>query len=192
MSLKTVGLLKLMAELIGWMCLLIQEIKVMRERVVLKGDQLNLLQRLQDLETLQNHKLNRADSLKDKVKGLRVEEIVNKYQVLINDAKNAHNNLLVLLPVIEQEKHDVWFKAKVLSVHDFSHSVMDVLTCADEVKEKVDDIDKRYTENVDGNNDKEIMPSDSVSNVKSNFSSKSHGSTRSNESAIEAKSKSQL
>lgn len=129
MSLKTVGLLKLMAELIGWMCLLIQEIKVMRGRVVLKGDQLNLLQRLQDLETLQNHKLNRADSLKDKVKGLRVEEIVNKYQVLINDAKNAHNNLLVLLPVKEQEKHDVWFKAKLLSVHDFSHSVMDVLTC---------------------------------------------------------------
>lgn len=36
-----------------------------------------------------------------------IEKNFSKYQVLINDAKNAHNNLLVLFPVKEQEKHDV-------------------------------------------------------------------------------------
>lgn len=61
-----------------------------------------------------------------------------------------------------------------MSVHDFSESVTDFLTRAN-VTENVDDIDKRYIENVDGN-DKEIMPSDNVSNVKSNVSSESRSS----------------
>ena len=41
------------------------------------------------------------------------------YQVF-NDAKDAHNKLLKLLPV--EEKHDVWFKAKLLSANAFSQT----------------------------------------------------------------------
>lgn len=72
-----------------------------------------------------------------------IEENLSKYQVLINDAKNAHNHLLLLLPVKEQKKHDVWFKAKRFSVHDLTESGSErtgFLTRAnDEVIENVDD-----------------------------------------------------
>lgn len=86
-----------------------------------------LLSKLNDLETLRKSKLSKAANLKKTVQGLMCEsgyeaEIkgsFSKYQALINDAKVAHNNLLELLPVEEKEKHETWFKAKLLSVHEF-------------------------------------------------------------------------
>lgn len=47
------------------------------------------------------------------------------YQVF-NDAKDAHNKLLKLLPVEEKEKHDVWFKAKLLSANAFSQTCKNI------------------------------------------------------------------
>lgn len=56
--------------------------------------------------------------------------------MLVNDAKDAHSTLLKLLPVEEKEKHEIWLKAKLLSVKDFSQSVTDYLKCACEDVEK--------------------------------------------------------
>ena len=78
---------------------------------------------MSDLETLRKSKLKKAANLKATIQGLMCETSygneINKnfsvYQGFINDAKDAHNELLELLPVEEKEKHEVWFKAKLVS-----------------------------------------------------------------------------
>lgn len=117
-------------------------------------------------------KLNEAAASKETVQGLlcepgysvEVKSNFDKCDVLVNDAKYAHSTLLKLLPVEEKEKHEIWFKAKLQSVKDFSQSVTDYLKCAREDVENADD---------------KITPLDSISNVNSATSSLENCSTKS-------------
>lgn len=71
-----------------------------------------LLAKVKDLETRGKSKWNKAANLKDTIQRLMsepgYENDINKnfgvYQVLINEAKNIHSELLELLPVEEKEK----------------------------------------------------------------------------------------
>lgn len=74
--------------------------------------------------------------------------------------------MLWLLPEEEKGKNEVWFKAKLLSVNEFTKSVAKYQAC---VKDKV----------VDSPDDQEIKPLDSVSDVGTNVSNKSSCSTSS-------------
>ncbi len=68
-----------------------------------------------------------------------LEKNFSTYQGLINDAKDAHSKLLKLLPVEENENHEIWFKAKLLSVNEFNKGVAKYRTCANEkMNEQVD------------------------------------------------------
>lgn len=135
-----------------------------------------LLAKISDLETLRKSKLNKAANSKATIQSLMAEpcyeneinKSFNVYQVLINDAKDAHNKLLELLPVEEKEKHDVWFKEKLLSVNEFSQNVAKYQTC----------VTDKMVENIDNLVDAEIKPTDSVSNVGSNSSIESRNSSR--------------
>ena len=91
-----------------------------------------LLCKIGDLEKTRKSKLSKAAELKRTLQELlfepgnkaEIEISFNKYQVLLNDAKAAHNALLKLLPVEETEKHEIWFKAKLLGVDEVSWSVI--------------------------------------------------------------------
>lgn len=95
------------------------------------------------------------------------------YQVLINDAKDAHNKMLELLPV-EEKEHEIWFKVKLLSVNEFFQNVAKYRTC----------VTDKMVENIDSLGDAEIKPTDSVSNVGSDSSVEHCNSSRSRESSI--------
>lgn len=76
------------------------------------------------LERLQNERktnLNKAGKFRDVLHGLmmkkdrsQVESVFNDYVKLCNDTKGVHESVMSMLPDTEQEKHDVWFKAKMI------------------------------------------------------------------------------
>lgn len=69
----------------------------------------------------------------------KIESNISKYQMLINDANNANNTPLELLPIEEKEKQEIWFKAELLGVNEVSHSVIKCLSCvSDGAAENVD------------------------------------------------------
>lgn len=84
--------------------------------------------------------------------------------------QRMHITLLGLLPDEEKGKHNIWFKAKLLHVDEFTQSVG---------KSLMDGSDG-ITKNVDLNEDNdEINPTESVSNVGTRTSSGSSRSSRS-------------
>lgn len=105
----------------------------------------------------------------------------DKYNTLCNEAKQTHESLLKYLSPAEKEKHEIWFKAKFLSVNEFTDDVNKWMANADIPKpaehENNEDCDKS-----------EVKPSDSISNVETNVSGKkssrkSHASSRSGRSS---------
>lgn len=100
-----------------------------------------------------------------------VNQNFSVYQVLINDAKTVHNELLELLPDEEKGKHDVWFKAKLLSMNEFNQSVAKYQSWL-------------LYKGVDNPDDEEIKPTDRVSNIGTNVSNKSRTSKASKSSII--------
>lgn len=73
---------------------------------------------------------------------------------LCDDAKCAHDSLLVILPEGEKEKHGIWLKAKMICNDEFRSEVNRWLYVIPSMKGKKDD------ECGD-----DIQPEDSVSNV---------------------------
>lgn len=138
-----------------------------------------LLSKLGGLETLRKSKLSKAANIKQTVQGLmcqsgyeaEIKGSFSKYQALIKDAKVAHNQLLELLPVDEKERHETWFKAKLLSVNEFCHCVENRFKSAN----------NGTTETVALEDD--IKPTDSVSNVGTSSCTKSRTSERSSRSS---------
>lgn len=138
-----------------------------------------LLSKLSDLETLRKSKLSKAANIKQTVQGLmcesgyevEIKSSFSKYQVLINDAKVAHNNLLELLPIDEKEKHETWFKAKLLSVNEFCQCV----------ENHFKSTNNGTTEDVQLEDD--IKPTDGVSNVGTSSCTKSRTTERSSRSS---------
>lgn len=102
---------------------------------------------------------------------VEIKSSFSKYQVLINDAKVAHNNLLELLPMDEKEKHETWFKAKLLSVNEFCQCVENHFKSTNNGT------------NEDVHLEDDIKPTDSVSNVGTSSCIKSRTSERSSRSS---------
>lgn len=119
-----------------------------------------------------------------------VKYTFDKYQSLCDEAKQMHMTLLGLLPTDEATKHDVWYKAKMLNVTDFSaevkHWLSNVPSCPADGNENgrpnndgdnaKKDTDAEEETGVDGNEETVVEPYDSISNVVSQSSSK--GSSR--------------
>ena len=160
-----------------------QSVKIKRP---IKLTQKAFMDKLETLQKTRKSKLNKASNLKVTIRELmqdrdfetEVHCSFDKYKILCNEAKETHESLLKLLPATEKDKHDIWFKAKVLSVNDF-----------------IDDVNK-WLEKTDipkpgGNEDRdesEVKPSDSISNIETNVSGKksslkSYGSSRSGKSS---------
>lgn len=91
---------------------------------------------------------------------LEVQCIFDKFLGLCEDTKSVHNALLEMLPDVEREKHDTWFKAKMM----FNEMVISDVKTALAGSElgicdcKTNDV----TNNVNKN---EIDPDDSASNL---------------------------
>ncbi|XP_062417298.1 uncharacterized protein LOC134126995 [Pungitius pungitius] len=138
-----------------------------------------LLSKLSGLETLRKSKLSKAANKKQTVQGLmcqsgyeaEIKGSFSKYQAFIKDAKVAHNQLLELLPADEKERHETWFKAKLLSVNEFCHCV----------ENRCKSANNSTTETVALEDD--IKPTDSVSNVGTSSCTKSRTSERSSRSS---------
>lgn len=80
------------------------------------------VEKLERLQSDRKAKLNKASNLRKKIQKLMqksdkkagvqgaLDELVN----LCDEAKGVHGSLMGLLPD-EKEKHDIWFKAKMIS-----------------------------------------------------------------------------
>lgn len=106
------------------------------------------------------------------------------------EAKETHKSLSKYLPPEEKEKHEILFKAKMLSVNEFINDVNKWLSNADISK-------PAETVNNDECNESEVKPSDSISNVEKNVSRakssrKSHTSTRTSKSSKSSTSSAQI
>ncbi len=90
-----------------------------------------LLDKLETLQKTRKAKLNKASRSKETIKELmhnreyetEVRCAFEKYITLCDEAKETHASLLNYLPPVEKEKHETWFKAKLLSVNDFIDAV---------------------------------------------------------------------
>lgn len=103
-----------------------------------------------------------------------VKSSFSKYQMLINDAKHAHNTLLKLYP--RKKRKNMKIKAKLLSLNEFSQIVTTYLSCSSD----------GVPVNEVNTSDDELKPRNSVSNVglvTSRLSNKSRSSSRSNQSS---------
>lgn len=154
----------------------------------LKLTQKALFDKLETLQKTRKSKLTKASNLKESIQELmqdreyetEVHCAFDKYQTLCDEAKETHASLLHLLPPAEKEKHDIWFKAKLLSVNEFIDRVKCWLSNP-EVKKPAEKDDDDCDEG-------EVKPCDSISNVETNVSSKksyqkSHTSSRSGRSS---------
>lgn len=125
------------------------------------------------LETLQNGrkvKLNKATAIRKSIQYLlsgdhktQVSNVLGGLIEVCDEAKCMHESLLGLLPCEEREKHETWFKAKMLSNDE----------CIAATKLWVSSNEGTVYENVEDG----IDPNDSVSNAGSK-----HSSQRSNKS----------
>lgn len=84
-----------------------------------------LVDKLLALQTDRKVKLDNASAIRKSMDGLKhdISQLQNALKCLVencNDAKRIHESLLSLLPIEEKERHDVWFKAKMIPNNDCS------------------------------------------------------------------------
>lgn len=123
-----------------------------------------LIDKLETLQKTRKSKLIKASNLKgtiqelmrDREYGTEVHFAFDKYKTLCNEAIETHESLLQLLPPEEKEKHEIWFKAKLLGVNEFTDCVKRWLSNPDISKP---------AENNEDRDENEVKPSDSISNV---------------------------
>lgn len=95
----------------------------------------------------------------------KVQNALDDLIEMCEEAKCMHDSLLVLLPCDEKEKHEIWFKAKMLANDEcIANMKMWVSSNESTAHEKDDDVV-----------DDDINPDDSVSNVGSKRSSQRRG-----------------
>ncbi len=109
-----------------------------------------------------------------------VRSVFENFNELCLEAQEAHESLLTLLPDNEIEKHDIWFKAKMIPKNEFIEHVnvwlSTPVTCQ-EASEGVTDV----------NVNDEVVPEDSVSNVSKGIAAYSrHSSGSSGSSSVSA------
>lgn len=82
-------------------------------------------------------------------------------------AKKTHESLLGVLPVEEAEKHEIWFKAKIIPINEFIKRV----------NKRLPDTSQKCSDMGDINID--VVPEDSISNVSCATSKRSkHSSSK--------------
>ena len=82
-----------------------------------------LADKLLALQADRKVKLENASAIRKSMDSLKhdIPQLQNALRCLVencNDAKRIHESLLSLLPVDEKERHDVWFKAKMIANND--------------------------------------------------------------------------
>lgn len=140
-----------------------------------------LAEKIESLQKLRKVKLNQAHKLIETIKRLmqdnkeyepEIRNMYDNFKVLCSDVKEVHESLLCVLPDSEREKHDIWFKAKMIPINEFIEHVNIWLSKTVTLSEEVD---------VKGNDD--IGPEDSVSNVSKGTISSSKCSIKSSSSS---------
>lgn len=143
------------------------------QRRVVKLTAKALANELERLQTVRNKKLNKAANIRKTIKGLmlkrdkiQVQRALEQLIEVCDDVKNVQNALLDLLPHVEREKHDIWFKAKMLSVNECIANTKGWVTCDEGNAKERDFAD-------------DVNPEDSISNISKHSSHGSHKSGRS-------------
>lgn len=129
-----------------------------------------LLGKIGNLQQERKVKLKRAWNLKDTIVGLMnekgfVQELKGTFAKFIarcDEAKEIHAMLMGFLPKEEAEKHDMWFKVKMLSATEFISDVNKWLIYNESCQ---------HAESVG----MDVDPQDSISCVQSKASSKGYG-----------------
>lgn len=148
-----------------------REVKLTKKGLLLNLDTLqkqrkSRFEKAAPLKSVLTDLMVRADFEKE------VKSTFDKFKIQCQEAKEAHESLLVLLPNEEREKHETWFKAKSLWVEEFSTVVTKWL-------------EQQQEENRCA--DSEINPNDSVSNIETRVHSRT-SSQHSSSSTTKSKS----
>lgn len=121
-----------------------------------------LVERLDSLQKLRKAKLNKAYKMIETITSLmqsnkeyesEVRNMYENFNDLCLGAKETHDALLTVLPDNEIEKHDIWFKAKLIPINEFTEHVNVWLSAP------------VISEGVDVNINDDVVPEDSVSNA---------------------------
>ncbi len=116
--------------------------------------------------------------MQDKAYESEVRSVFENLNELCLEAQEAHESLMILLPVNEIEKHDIWFKAKMITKNEFIEHInvwlSTPVTCQ-ETSEGVTDV----------NVNDEVVPEDSVSKGTTAYSR--HSSSSSGSSTVSAR-----
>ncbi len=88
---------------------------------------------------------------------------------MCDDAKGAHVSLIGILPDDEKEKHNTWFKAKMIPNDELIAYVKKWVSDAELILKGDDDVDGVENKS---NYEDDVNPDDSVSNVASKHSSR--------------------
>lgn len=139
-----------------------------------------LADKLDRLQNARKVKLNKASALRksiqESMQNIKMSEVkhsLHGFTELCDEIRCLHDSLMILLPQEEKERHETWFKAKMMFNDEFTDEVeMWVKSNENQVSES-----ENYGDKGVENND--INPNDSVSNVgkNSNKSVTSHRSS---------------
>lgn len=85
------------------------------------------LEKISHLEYERKTKINKLSKWRQSITALKrnkecVKEVQNEFKrflCLSEESHQVHKVLLDLLPVDEAQKHEIWYQAKMLNVHDF-------------------------------------------------------------------------
>lgn len=143
------------------------------KRCTVKLTHMALLDKIETLQKFRKHKLNKASALKSIIQELMEDteykaEVFHtfvKYKLMCKEAKEAHESLLNILLVTERDKHETWFKAKLLSVSDF----------IEDVTKWLKQCEIRKSAEVVNDDADEVKPGDTISNIESNISKTKSG-----------------
>lgn len=102
-------------------------VKTVTEKRVVKLTPKALLEKISILEKerkskfckLSNAKESIAKLMGDKRNAKEVEKEFNMFNELSGKIQQVHTSLMGLLPADEASKHEIWYQAKMLNIHEF-------------------------------------------------------------------------
>ncbi len=148
------------------------DVQMDKEKRVVKLTPKAFVAKVEKLQSDRKSVLTKATNLRKNMQGLmqqrNVKDVQSGFDDLLNlcdEAKGIHGSLMGMLPESEKEKHDIWFKAKMIANNDFISEVKMWVSCTEnEIRPTLNEV---MHDKVDG-----VDPHDSISNVGSKRSSK--------------------
>ncbi|KAJ0068359.1 hypothetical protein NL108_005935 [Boleophthalmus pectinirostris] len=145
-------------------CADVQTVKP-KERRTIKLTAKAFADKLEKLQSNRKTKLNKAANLRKTIQDLiqkesqtsEIQNVFDELLVLCEDVKAVHDTVMDMLPDVEKEKHNVWFKAKMIANEVF---ISDVKACLAGSEFLTFDANVNTD---DRNYDNEIHPHDSAS-----------------------------